>query len=80
MRRIHSKEELRAAIPKLRRKYLRIAKLAVLAGELAAKGGKPLPPCQASDELFAEIARLYELPGGRELLISAQAESLKLLE
>lgn len=80
MRRIHSKEELESAVPKLRKKYLRIAKLVLAAGEIAAKGEKPLLACQASDELFAEIARLYELPGGRELLISAQAESLKLLE
>lgn len=80
MRRIRSKEELQAAIPKLRKKYLRIAKLAARAGELAAREEQPLPPCQASDELYAEIARLYELPGGRELLMSAQAESLKFLE
>lgn len=80
MRRIHSRDELKAAVPNLRKKYLRIAKLALAARELAEKGEKPLPPEQASDELFAEIARLYELPGGRELLRSAQAEALKLLE
>lgn len=80
MRCIHSRDELQAAIPKLRRKYLRLARLALAARELAAQGEKPLPPSRASDELFAEIARLYELPGGRELLALAQAESLKLLQ
>ncbi len=80
MQRIHSREELQAALPRLRKKYLRIAKLALAARDLVGKDEEPLPPSQASDELFAEIARLYELAGGRELLISAQAESLKLLE
>ena len=79
MRRIHSKEELQAALPKLRKKYLRIAKLALAARELAREDGESFPPTEASDELYAEIARLYELPGGRELLRSAQAESFKLL-
>ncbi len=80
MRRIHSRDDLHAAIPRLRKKYLRLARLTLAAKELGEKGEKPLAPSQASDELFAEIARLYELPGGKELLRLAQAESLKLLE
>lgn len=78
MSRIHSRDELQAAIPKLRKRYLELARLALAARQLV--GQEPLAPSQASDELFAEIARLHELPGGSDLLTFAQAEALKLLE
>lgn len=66
-------------MPRLRKQYLRLAKLAVEARGLKERGADPLGPSPESDELFAEMARLYELPGGKELLVSAQSEALKLL-
>lgn len=80
LQKIHSQEELRAALPRLRKQYLRLARLVVAARRLTERGLDPLSPSPESDELFAEMARLYDLPGGRELLASAQSEALKLLK
>ncbi len=79
MRKIQSQDDLRAAIPKLRRGYVRLARLAISARELEERGVEPLMASQSNDELYAEVARLYELPGGKELLIAAQRDALKLL-
>jgi hypothetical protein len=80
MRKIQSQDDLRVAIPKLRKNYIRLARLAIAVKDLKESGAEPLMPSQANDELFAEISRLYELPGGKDLLIAAERDALKLLK
>lgn len=39
-------------------------------------GREESEPSMASEELFAELARLYEMPGGRELIEMAQRDAI----
>lgn len=77
LRMIETKEELQKAIPKLRKQFNRIADLLI-----EAKGfpKEDLEPSLASEELFTGLARLYEIPGGRELVESAQVDAVQKLK
>ena len=74
LRGIESVEELQRALPKLKKRFNRIADLLQEARKF------PLPsegePTEASEELFIELARLYELPGGREWVEKAEEEAM----
>ncbi len=76
LRQIHSIEELQRAVPQLKKRFLCIAELAM---QVNVDGKVQVEPSLASEELFVELARLYELPGGRELIESAQAEAVERL-
>ncbi len=73
LRAIETKEELQKAVPKLKKRFNQIADLLVEARSFPKEEGEP---SAASEELFAELARLYEWPGGRELIESAQTEAV----
>lgn len=73
---IETKEDLQKAVPKLRKRFKKIAGLLVEARNFP-KG--EMEPSEASEQLFAELARLYEMPGGRELVEMAQIEAVQLL-
>lgn len=77
LQQIHSVEELKRAQPKLRKHFLKIARLLAMANEYrtAHPGEEPLPPLEACDELFSELSRLYELPGACELIAASQEEA-----
>lgn len=77
MRPIESKEELQAALPKIKKRFNRIADLAVIVRSLQDKQIED--PSEAGDQLFMELARLYEIPGCRELIESAQTEAIQKL-
>lgn len=77
--RIHSPDELRASLPRLRKKFIKLSDLIIAAREFLSQHSEleaAAAPGFASDELFAELARLYEMPGGRELIESAQIEAI----
>jgi hypothetical protein len=82
MRQIQTREDLQASLPRLRKKFLKLSDLLLAAREFRSKHPQieVPPPDFASDELFAELARLYELPGGRELIESAQTEAIEHLK
>ncbi len=76
---VDTKEELIVVLPQIKKIYTRIAELVLEVKKLEDKG--PLPfPSEASDALFAELARLYEMPGCRALLEQAQVDALVLLD
>ncbi|MDE3046001.1 MAG: hypothetical protein KGJ02_05090 [Verrucomicrobiota bacterium] len=79
---INTKDQLQKELPRLKKRFNRMADLTLQVRQL--KETSPLPenpePSQASDQLFAELARLYEMPGCRELIESAQIEALQKLE
>ena len=81
MRQIQTREDLQAALPQLRKKFLKLSDVLLAAREFRSNHPEiEVPaPSYASDELFAELARLYELPGGRELIESAQSEAIQQL-
>lgn len=73
LRQIENKEDLQKAIPKLKKRFNALADLLIEAREFPQE---ETPPSFASEQLFAELARLYEMPGGRELIESAQIEAV----
>ncbi len=77
LREIESKDELQKAVPRLRKRFLKLADLLVEARGFPLEEGPPTP---ASEELFIELARLYEMPGGRELIEWAEGEAVARLE
>ncbi len=83
LRQIHSRDELRAAIPRVRKKILKLSELLIDVREFLSThlDVDPSPSHSlAGDELFAELARLYEMPGGKELMETAQIEAIDRLK
>ncbi len=77
LRAVETREELEKAIPKLKKRFNKIGELLVQARAFSAEETEP---SFASEQLFAELARLYEMPGGRELIESAQREAIHRLK
>jgi hypothetical protein len=76
LREIEEKEELQKAVPRLKKRFLRIGELLVAAREFPKEEGLPT---YGSEELFLELARLYEMPGARELIEFSQMEAVEML-
>ena len=77
LRAIETKEELQKAIPRLKKRFVKLADLLIDARAFPNEGA--LEPTAISEELFLELARLYEMPGGRELIESSQREAVRQL-
>ena len=77
LRSIETREELQRAVPRLKKRFNQIAELLIKARSLPKEGAEP---SFASEELFIELARLYEMPGGRELIESSQREAIARLK
>jgi hypothetical protein len=78
LREIEGCEQLRNALPRLKKRYNKIARLVEQAKPWGETAGAE--PSAVSEELFIELARLYEIPGARELIEVAQQEALKRLD
>ena len=74
LRVIETKEDLQRAVPRLRQRFNKIAELLLKAKHFSTQ---EVEGSFASEELFAELARLYEMPGGRELIEMAQNEAVE---
>lgn len=74
LHRIETKEELKRRLPRLRKRYNRIAKLLIDLRKFS--NPPPVEPTLASEKLFIELARLYEIPGAREIIESAESEAV----
>ncbi|HEX2582693.1 MAG TPA: hypothetical protein VHL30_01095 [Chlamydiales bacterium] len=74
---IDTKDDLQRNLPKVRKSYLRIAEIVLQVRKFPEAINTE--PSTASDQLFTELARLYEMPGCRALMESAQDEALALL-
>lgn len=77
LRAIENREDLQKAVPRLKKRFNKIADLILEARSFSKE--EELEPSYASEELFAELARLYEMPGGRELIENAQVEAIQRL-
>lgn len=75
LRDVETKEDLQRKLPKIKKRYNNIAELVL---QVKAIPDIPLDPepSAAGDELFGELARLYEMPGCRELIESAQGDAI----
>jgi len=76
LREVDTKDDLQNILPKIKKGFNKIAELVLQVRAIPDKSPDFLEPSQAGDELFAELARLYEMPGGRDLIETAQNEAI----
>ena len=76
MRRVDTKEELLKKAPLLKKRFTKLGMLLESARKL---GHHPVPPTEASEALFIEMARLYEIPGAREIIEEAESDAIRRL-
>lgn len=74
---LESRDDLQKAMPRLKKRFNRIARLLAEAREFPNLPAAE--PTLASEKLFIELSRLYEIPGGRELIESAESEAVHFL-
>jgi hypothetical protein len=82
---VQTQQQLKAALPKLRRHYLELARLMVAVERAYDRDewlySEKMESCsEISEELRGELVRLYQLPNGRDLMEEAQEDALRLLE
>ena len=78
LRGIESVEALIKASPRIKKRFDKIGDLLLKAGKFPDSG--PSEFTSVSEELFAELARIYEMPGGREAMEKAEADALRRLQ
>lgn len=75
LKEIRTSEDLKVALPKMRKRFSELAELILEVRNLKEISGNQIPSPEG-DALFAELSRLSELPGGRELIELAQREAI----
>jgi len=87
LRNIKNKEDLQKSLPKIKNRFNKIGDLLIKVHEFQKKGKlqeqkreEKRESSTASKELFQELARIYEIPGGRELIETCQNESIRKLD
>ena len=76
LREVDTKDDLQNNLPKIKKGFNKIAELVLQVRAIPDKSPEFLEPSQVGDELFAELARLYEMPGGRDLIETAQNDAI----
>src|SRR5271156_4519178 len=77
LRKIESKEDVQKASKRLNRRFNQIAELLIATRKFSTDAAEPSP---AGEELFAELARIYEIPGAREAIEAAQSEAVHAMD
>jgi hypothetical protein len=77
LRAVETKEDLQKAVPRLKKRFNKMADLLIAAREFSCEERES---SESSEELFIELARLYELAGGKELIESAQMDAIDRLK
>lgn len=77
LEKIDTKEDLQKALPQIKKRFNELADVLILARDFSSQNPEP---SLASEQLFVALARLYEMPGGRELIESAQFEAVEKLK
>lgn len=78
LREIETKEDLEKALPRLKKKFNRLA--LILQEVRKTPHSLGTDPSVASEELFIELSRLYEIPGCRDLVERAEDEAIEILQ
>lgn len=73
---IENKEDLQKALPRLKKRFNKLADVLVEVRKYPKEEGNP---SFISEQLFIELARIYEMPGGRELVESSQKQAVRKL-
>lgn len=83
LKRVETKEQLQEALPRIKKRYNKIAVLLLETRHLQGQEDLHISSVEssvASEELFMELARLYEIPGARDLIELAQNEAIRKLD
>ncbi len=76
---VENHEELQAATPQLKKQFKKLANVLVEVRMFRGEHPQYLwkkEPLHESEELFAELARLYEIPGCREIIERSQVDAV----
>lgn len=77
LRKIENKEELQKALPRLRKRFNKIADILIEIRKFPnATSSSSGDPSWESEALFIELSRLYDIPGNREMIETAQSEAI----
>lgn len=76
---VENHEELQAATPQLKKQFKRLAIVLVEMRNLKEPLLEKKEPLPESEALFAELARLYEIPGCREIIERSQVDAVYVL-
>jgi hypothetical protein len=76
-RSIDSKSDLEKNWLAIQKQYSKIADLVLALRKISDKTASNQEVSPYAEELFLELARLYELPGCKELIESAQGEAIR---
>ena len=84
LKQIHTRDELAKAVPKLRKEFNELVAVIIAARTFHDQSEKPLDPeisdVSASQQLLAELKRVYKIEAGRQLIEQAQQEALLKLD
>lgn len=80
LKKIESKEDVQKASKKLKKRFNRIADLLIETRKFSSPNDESIEPVPAGEELFAELARIYEIPGARAAIETAQSEAVHRLD
>jgi hypothetical protein len=80
LRKLESNEDVQKASKRLKRHFNQIADLLIETRKFPLPSGESLEMSAAGEELFAELARIYEIPGARALIETAQSEAVYRLD
>lgn len=77
LRLVESKEDLQKRSSRVKKRFNRIAELLIETRKFEEASGEASP---AAEALFVELARLYEIPGVREVMENLQEEAVHRLD
>jgi hypothetical protein len=77
LKRLETGEEVQKASKRLKKRFNRIADLLIQTRNFPPTEEDSLP---IGEELFAELARIYEMPGGRAAIEAAESEAVRHLD
>lgn len=80
LRKVESKEDVQKAYKRLKKHFNRIADLLIETRKYTLSQIDCDASTGAGEELFTELARIYEIPGARIVIESAQEEAVRRLD
>lgn len=80
LKKIESSEDVQKSAKRLKKQFNRIADLLLQARNFPLSQEEIPESSPAGEELFAELARIYEIPGARASIEAAQNEAIRRLD
>lgn len=80
LKKLESYEDVQKASKRLRKHFNRIAELLIETRHFPLSSQESLEGIAAGEELFAELARIYEIPGARTAIEASQREAVHRLD